>query len=216
VADAGHAIGNHSWDHPSFPLVSRHERRQQIRACAAALAPYGERLFRAPYSDQNLASRIDLFFLGYKVVMFDVYTHDWCGGNAATIADQLEVRTRPGSIIVLHDRLCDALEPRYFDRDPMLEALDTFLARTSERLRFVTVPELLRHGQAEKEMWYRKPKLDLLNQLRTREGPGRRYGQPSAVSIDQRLWTPLLSRLRHHHQLSRLRHQHQQRARQLK
>jgi hypothetical protein len=97
----------------------------------------------------------------------------------------------------------------------MLEALDTFLARTSERLRFVTVPELLRHGRAEKEMWYRKPKLDLLNQLRTQEGPGRRYGQPGAGSIDQRLWTPLLSRLRHH-QLSRLRHQHQQRARQLK
>ena len=23
AADAGHALGNHSWDHPSFPLISR-------------------------------------------------------------------------------------------------------------------------------------------------------------------------------------------------
>jgi peptidoglycan/xylan/chitin deacetylase (PgdA/CDA1 family) len=199
VAQAGHAIGNHSWDHPSFPLVGGRERRQQIRRCAAALAPYGERFFRAPYSDLNLAGRLDLFFLGYRIVMFDVYTHDWCGGDARTIADQLEQRTRPGSIIVLHDRLADALETRYFERTPMLEALDTFLERTKCRFRFVTVPALLRHGRAERELWFRKPKLDILNQLWTREGPGRRYRQPSAVSSDKHLWAPLLRRLRRYH-----------------
>jgi peptidoglycan/xylan/chitin deacetylase (PgdA/CDA1 family) len=199
TAKAGHTIGNHSWDHPSFPLVSGRERRKQLRACAAALAPYGERLFRAPYSDLNVASRIDLAFLKYKVVMFDVYTHDWCGGDAATIADQLEQRTKPGSIIVLHDRLSDALETGYFDRGPMLEALDTFLGRTSSRFSFVTVPALLKHGRAEKEMWYRKPKLDLLNQLWTREGPGRRYEQNGGATVENRLWAPLLKHLRHHH-----------------
>jgi peptidoglycan/xylan/chitin deacetylase (PgdA/CDA1 family) len=38
VAQAGHAVGNHSWDHPSFPLISGRERRAQIRACAEAIA----------------------------------------------------------------------------------------------------------------------------------------------------------------------------------
>jgi peptidoglycan-N-acetylglucosamine deacetylase len=59
VAQAGHAIGNHSWDHPSFPLISGRERRAQIRACAQALVPYGSRLFRPPYTEQNLGSRIE-------------------------------------------------------------------------------------------------------------------------------------------------------------
>jgi peptidoglycan/xylan/chitin deacetylase (PgdA/CDA1 family) len=34
VAQAGHAIGNHSWDHPSFPLITRQEQLAQIRQCA--------------------------------------------------------------------------------------------------------------------------------------------------------------------------------------
>ena len=57
VARRGHAIGNHSWDHPSFRLISRAERLDQMRACASALAPYGGRLFRPPYGHQSVRSR---------------------------------------------------------------------------------------------------------------------------------------------------------------
>src|SRR5262247_3415195 len=90
VAQGGHAIGNHSWNHPSFPLISGRERREQIRACAKATAPYGKRLFRPPYGEQNIASRFAPLLLGYQVIMFDVSTDDWCGADAVSIADQLE------------------------------------------------------------------------------------------------------------------------------
>src|SRR3990172_5069992 len=40
AAQAEHAIGNHSWDHPSFPLITGRERRAQMRACAQAITPY--------------------------------------------------------------------------------------------------------------------------------------------------------------------------------
>jgi peptidoglycan/xylan/chitin deacetylase (PgdA/CDA1 family) len=175
VAQAGHAIGNHSWDHPSFPMIRGRERCAQIRACAQALAPYGERLFRPPYTDQNIASRIDAFLLGYKVVTFDAWSDDWCGGDPETVARQLERRVHPGSIIVLHDRLSDALDRSYFNREPMLNALEIFLNRVSDRFRFVTVPELLRHGRAHKELWCKQSNAELLNKLLVREGAGRRY-----------------------------------------
>lgn len=175
VAEAGHAIGNHSWDHPSFPLISGRERRAQIRACGKALFPYGERLFRPPYGEQNIASRIDAFLLGYQVIMFDVSTHDWCGGDAATIARQLERKIRPGSIVVLHDRLVDALDQSYFSRESTLEAVRMFLDAVGERFRFVTIPELLRHGKEQKEIRYKKPDLELLNRLMQLGTPGRRY-----------------------------------------
>jgi peptidoglycan/xylan/chitin deacetylase (PgdA/CDA1 family) len=193
VAQAGHAIGNHSWDHPSFPLISGRERRAQIRACAKVIAPYtdGVRLFRAPYGDQNLASRLDALLLGYQDIMFNIDTDDWCGGNGASVADQIERRIQPGSVIILHDRLFDALEESYFDREGVLDAVQILLQRMGERFRFVTVPELLRHGKPQREIWCKEADPDLLNKLQGSVAPGRRYakneGSNWLVNIRNRL-----------------------------
>jgi peptidoglycan/xylan/chitin deacetylase (PgdA/CDA1 family) len=175
IAEDGHTIGNHSWNHPSFPLISGRERRAQIRACAKAIAPYGERFFRPPYSQQNIVSRIDAFLLGYKVIMFDIWSDDWCGGTPETVARQLERRIHPGGIIVLHDKLSDALDRAYFNREPMLEGIEMFLNRMRGRFRFVTIPDLLSHGRALKKIWYREADLELLNKLVIPRGAGRRY-----------------------------------------
>jgi hypothetical protein len=113
--------------------------------------------------------------LGYQVIMFDVASDDWCGGDAATVAQQLEAQIHPGSILVLHDRLFDALSSAYFSRDSMIEAVGMLLARAGERYRFVTVPDLLKHGKAHRELWYQEPDIDLLNQLARPETAGRRY-----------------------------------------
>src|SRR3989442_6464090 len=39
IAQAGHAIGNHSWDHASFPFITGRQRRGQIRARARLTSP---------------------------------------------------------------------------------------------------------------------------------------------------------------------------------
>ncbi|MGH8754891.1 MAG: polysaccharide deacetylase family protein [Burkholderiales bacterium] len=70
IAQAGHALGNHSWDHPSFPYISRRERRLQIRACAKAIHPYGLKLFRPPYGNQSIASRLDALCIGISNALF--------------------------------------------------------------------------------------------------------------------------------------------------
>jgi peptidoglycan-N-acetylglucosamine deacetylase len=175
VARQGHAIGNHSWDHPSFPLINGRERRKQIRACAKAISPYGVPLFRPPYCDQTLASWFDAFLLGYRVIAYNVTTDDWCGGDADAVAGQIERRARPGSVIVLHERLFDAMEESYFNRESLLKALDISLDRLAERFRFVTLPELLRHGTPRKTFWRKQTEIELLNKLRTPAGAGRRY-----------------------------------------
>src|ERR1700751_666629 len=56
VAQEGHTIGNHSWDHQSFRTLPGPARRRQIRSCARVLAPYGHALFRPPYGEYSLAS----------------------------------------------------------------------------------------------------------------------------------------------------------------
>jgi peptidoglycan/xylan/chitin deacetylase (PgdA/CDA1 family) len=193
IAEAGHAIGNHSWDHPSFPGISGRERRAQIRAGAEAIAPYGQRLFRPPYGHQSIASRIDALRLGYKVIMFDVWADDWCGGEPQIVAQQLERRIHPGAVIVLHDRLFDALDLSYFNREPMLKALEIFLDRVGDRFRFVTVPELLRLGRSHKEIWYKQSNVELLNRLLVREGTARRYMKNESNKWLQTLLTFVLN-----------------------
>jgi peptidoglycan/xylan/chitin deacetylase (PgdA/CDA1 family) len=147
VAQGGHAIGNHSWDHPSFPSLPGRERRKQLRACAQALAPYGQPLFRPPYGDQSLASHLDALWLRYRVVTWNLHAEDWCEHDADWMADRLTRGIQPGSIVLLHDAIYRSrqLVPQY-NRESMLTAVTLFLERLDGRFRFITIPELLHYG----------------------------------------------------------------------
>ena len=103
IAEAGHAIGNHTWDHPSFPLISERERQRQLKACAGAIAPYGLRLFRPPYGEQSLRSRLTAAMLGNQVIMLNLDVGDFCEPDEDRLTRLLIRHTQPGSIIVLHD-----------------------------------------------------------------------------------------------------------------
>jgi peptidoglycan/xylan/chitin deacetylase (PgdA/CDA1 family) len=147
VAAAGHAVANHGWDHTSFRLLDSAARKTQIRDTAAALAPHGVALFRPPYGEQSLASRIDAGNAGQKVIGFDVVAEDWRDDSSERIVGRVMRRLRRGSIAVFHDTLYTATDPRYRDRRPLHSALDGLLAELSGEFRFVTVPELLRLGR---------------------------------------------------------------------
>ncbi len=156
VAEAGHAMGNHSWDHRSFTTISGRRRRWQLRACHQALAPYGLRFFRPPYGRQIVASRLDAWLLGFQVITWRVHVEDWRDGDAERMACRLLDRIRPGSIILLHDAIFRA-EPDQmvrYDRGPALQALTMFLEELRGRYRFLTVPELLAHGRPVVREWY--------------------------------------------------------------
>jgi peptidoglycan-N-acetylglucosamine deacetylase len=164
IAATGHAIGNHSWDHPSFPLITGRERREQIRACGQALLQYGQRLFRPPYGQQSAKSRLDALWLRYTVVTWSLEVGDWWDPDTGRMLELLLRRIRPGSIVLLHDSLarhpCASREPRlprqpYIDRQPMLEAVNAFLEKVSDHFHFITIPELLRQGHPQRQNWYR-------------------------------------------------------------
>src|SRR2546425_2448596 len=89
VAQAGHAVGNHSWNHPFFPSLPSHQRRKQIRVCEYALAPYGQRLFRPPYGAEDLASHLDALSLHYKADAWNLDAEDWLARDPAWMADVL-------------------------------------------------------------------------------------------------------------------------------
>jgi peptidoglycan-N-acetylglucosamine deacetylase len=147
VAAEGHAIGNHSWDHPSFPRITRPARRRQIRACEGALAPHGMRLFRFPKGHQTPATALDVRLQGYDPIGWNVDPRDYTDRTAAAIAAHVLSRLRPGSIVLLHDAIHEYPES---DRTATLEAVDSILASASRDYAFLTVPELLRRGRRQR------------------------------------------------------------------
>ena len=155
VSRAGHAIGVHSWDHPSFAKINGRERRQQLRASKRALGPYGQRLFRPPWGKQSLASRLDALWLGYKVVGWNVLAEDWLDLKPTDMSERLIRDIRPGSIILLHDAIYRSIftKPQY-DRSAMIEALDITLTQIGRQMNFVTVPELLQYGHPVLQEWF--------------------------------------------------------------
>lgn len=175
AASTGHAIGNHTWDHPAMPLVSSHERIAQIIRCQEALAPFGQKLFRPPYGCQSLASRIDAARLGYQVVTWNLPPFDWLDRSAAEIAGFMLPRLKPGAIVLLHDRLHYVEQRHFIDRTPTITAVEQVLEQLASTYRFVTIPELLRLGQPRYENWYDKADAVYLNTLYSPGGHGRQY-----------------------------------------
>ena len=176
IAQTRHVIGNHSWDHPAFPLITGRERRAQMRACAKAIAPYGQRIFRPPFGCQNTSSRLSVFWLGYQVVTWNLVAKDWLDHDAEQMVNHLGNKIRPGSIVLFHDSLHDIIEERYINREPTLKAVDMLLEQLGDRFRFVTIPELLQHGRPRRVNWSYQLDRDFLNGLRKQDGqPSWRY-----------------------------------------
>ena len=165
IAQAGHAVGNHSWDHKSFPLLNGRERRAQIRACNKAIAPYGQRIFRPPYGDQTMGSRLDALLMRHQVIFWNLVAYDWLDHDADWIADKIISEIKPGDVILFHDALYTTIEERYSNREPVFEAINMILEKIGDRFRFVTIPELYRYGRPQRRLWYKKTDPDWLNKL---------------------------------------------------
>ena len=161
IAEAGHAIGNHTWDHVSLPSLSRARRRRQIKLCQEAIAPFGSPLFRPPWGQQTDYTRLDLLLLGLQVITWNVAVFDWLNRSPNWMSEKLIRAVKPGSIVLLHDSIRHSSkfsmlsEKPTFARDNMLHALDIFLKARRDNMRFVTVPDLLLRGKPQKRHWVR-------------------------------------------------------------
>jgi peptidoglycan-N-acetylglucosamine deacetylase len=153
IIEEGHGIGNHTWDHPSFPSIGMGHRREQLRACSQAIAPHRTSLFRPPYGYQSIASYLDAAFLGYRVIGWDIAAEDWLGHSGEFMADTVVSRMSPGSIILFHDNLFTFSDAKYLDRKPTLDAVRIIVQRLHGQYEFVTVQELLTCGREQRADW---------------------------------------------------------------
>ena len=154
VEAAGHAIGNHTFTHPTLALCSGERVQEELRRCAAAVEDArvsfsrvdGAALMRPPWGRRRPGTLRAIRSAGYAPVIWSVTGWDWREREtAASIADRCS-KAKDGDVILLHDGV--HTEPAG-DRAASVGATEKILERlTAEGYRFVTVPELMAAGAA--------------------------------------------------------------------
>jgi peptidoglycan-N-acetylglucosamine deacetylase len=149
VADAGHAIGNHTQTHPNLIFSSAFQTRTQLEDCRRALTnAVGEHsnLFRPPFGGRRPQSLQVARDLGLQPIMWNVTGWDWDASSAEQIAVKVSRRIQGGDVILLHDG--SHLSPEH-DRTHTIVATDHLISRyKSEGYHFVTIPQMMQNSLA--------------------------------------------------------------------
>lgn len=123
ILSRGHIVGNHTYTHsPLFPLSGKACIEDDIRACDSVIemaATPEPRLFRPPFGVTNPDIAKILRHTGHKVIGWDVRSFDTVHLKDSLSPSEVDsaiekcvgkilLKARPGSIILLHDRLSNA------------------------------------------------------------------------------------------------------------
>jgi peptidoglycan/xylan/chitin deacetylase (PgdA/CDA1 family) len=152
IVAAGHAIGNHTYTHPTMPAHGAPRIREELRRCRAAVEASGERfstvdgaaLMRPPYGRRRPGTLRTMRAEGYVPVTWSITGYDWRAHTTAKRITRRCLRASGGDIILLHDGA--STEPAA-DRSRSLASAQAILEHFTE-LRFVTVPELVATARA--------------------------------------------------------------------
>jgi peptidoglycan-N-acetylglucosamine deacetylase len=146
---AGHAIGNHTYSHPTMPAHGAKRIREELRRCRDAVEASGERfstvdgaaLMRPPYGRRRPGTLRTMREEGYVPVTWSITGYDWRSYTTARAITRRCERSREGDIILLHDGA--ESEPAK-DRSRSIACTEAILEHfTAQGYRFVTVPELV-------------------------------------------------------------------------
>lgn len=142
IANEGHVIGNHTWDHPKLPKESTEALKSEIDRTNVQLHSilgYYPALFRPPYGAATQEEVRMLGTMGYKVINWSVDTRDWSGTAPLQILHNVRREAHPGAIILEH---CAGGKGE--DLSNTVQALPQIIALLkSQGYSLVTVPELL-------------------------------------------------------------------------
>jgi len=113
IIQAGHSIGNHTFNHLKGWNYTTKEYLTNIVECAKQIQSAGDSqpltvdrgLFRPPYGRITL-DQIKSLKPDYRIIMWDVLTQDYSQSMDKEKCLKGSIRaTRPGSIVVFHDSL---------------------------------------------------------------------------------------------------------------
>lgn len=103
VSEAGHEIGNHSWDHPNLTKLTVDQIQYQVNATNQAISKAcGKKplYLRPPYGATNdTVQRAS----GLAQMLWTVDTRDWENHSTAGIMDNIKKQLQYGGVVLMHD-----------------------------------------------------------------------------------------------------------------
>lgn len=148
IKAAGHAIGNHTYNHPNLIFASPARVRQELEDCSKALEDAlgsHEPLFRPPFGGRLPHVLKTCRSLRLTPVMWSVTSYDWRAKSPQYILDHLQRQTRShrvaqAEVILLHDGSHTNFGA---DRTHTIEATRRLLEKYSaEGKQCVSIPDL--------------------------------------------------------------------------
>lgn len=170
MVSSGHALGYHSFDHPSFCQIGYFEPFRQLRKWRKAVGNTRSRLFRPPFGHQTIISFLVMRLMGYKVILWNRDVQDWQDKDQNQLFEELEREISPGAIVLLHDNLHKLQEHRSLDRQATIAAVDMLLKAYSKEFEFVTIPELLKRGKPHRQALFWRPGPKFMSRLQKSSG----------------------------------------------
>jgi peptidoglycan/xylan/chitin deacetylase (PgdA/CDA1 family) len=148
IAARGHAIGNHTYTHPTMPLHRADILREELARCRWSVERAGvtfsrvggAMLMRPPYGRRRPGTLRVLAQEGYVPVTWSVTAYDWRRREAAERIARRCIRARDGDLILLHDG--GDRDPEPYRSRSLAAAHAALEHHTARGARFVTVPEL--------------------------------------------------------------------------
>ena len=146
---AGHAIGNHTYTHPTMPLLTGDKVKEELRRCRGAVeaagiefsTAKGGMLMRPPYGRRRPGTLRAMREEGYEPVTWSVTCYDWRRTATKRSIARHAAHAGEGDIILMHDG--NNLEPTA-DRSRSVAATEQTLEKyAAEGYEFVTVPEMV-------------------------------------------------------------------------
>jgi peptidoglycan/xylan/chitin deacetylase (PgdA/CDA1 family) len=155
VQAAGHAIGNHTFTHPTLALCSNARVTEELHRChdASARAEIryaqvdGASLMRCPWGRRRPGTLRAIRRAGYMPVQWSITGWDWQDRQTAGSIARHGLKARGGDVILLHDGV--HTEPQG-DRSRSVAATRQILERLGAAgYEFVSIPELVAAAAAE-------------------------------------------------------------------
>ena len=141
IVKEGHAIGNHTWNHPQIPKLTEQQIDKQISSTdniLYSLIGYHTDLFRPPYGAMNNKNIEQVGSMGYKIIDWSVDTRDWAGTPVSQMMTYVQKQFRSGGIILQH---CAGNDKNMINTINALKQMISLFK--GKGYTFVTVPEIL-------------------------------------------------------------------------
>jgi peptidoglycan/xylan/chitin deacetylase (PgdA/CDA1 family) len=106
MAREGHEIGNHTYSHRYLPLASSHSVATELAAADAAIehaTGVVPKLVRPPWGGRSPSNVRAFDRADKRTVLWDVNSYDWKDLPPVEVAHRVVDRSRPGSIVLMHD-----------------------------------------------------------------------------------------------------------------